>query len=285
MILSFHPCFLADRQIILGDRDLGKNDLLLIRDAEAILLPQGCSSELFEACRQSQAALFPNYTWRFEFPGKIGQITLFRQLGRPHPNTAVWRTVDQCRKACPGPEDFPHERPFLIKTNHGHEAEGIFVIHDLQDLELSCASLLALERTSYRGFVSQEMIASRGNVLRVVILGRRFIPYWKRPKRCGSMITTISRGAIIDGDWRPDLQEKGILAARRLSADTGINLAAVDFVFPLDRPDPGPLFLEINYYFGRRGLGGSLHYYRSLYEVIQEWLAEQGQDSGRVALV
>ncbi|MFZ7112124.1 MAG: ATP-grasp domain-containing protein [Desulfatiglandales bacterium] len=284
MILSFHPCFVTDRQIILGDRALGEDDRRLIRDADAILLPQACSSELFDACRQSRAALFPNYTSRFEFPGKIGQSELFKRFEWPHPNTTVWGTVDHFRKACPGPEDFPHDRPFLIKTNHGHEAEGIFVIHDLQDLEASCASLSALEHTGYHGFVSQEMIASRGNVLRVVILGRRFISYWKRPKRPGRMITTISRGAIIDRHWRPDLQGKGISAARRLSADTGINLAAVDFIFSLDRPDPGPLVLEINYYFGRRGLGGSLKYYRSLYRVIQEWLAEQGRDSGKVTL-
>lgn len=285
MILSFHPCFVGDRQIILGDRALGKDDFSLIRDARAILLPQGCSVELYEACRCSQAPLFPNFTCRFGFPGKIGQSALFRQLKCPHPNTAIWHTVDQCQRAYPGPEDFPHERPFLLKTNHGHEAEGIFVIHDRQDLESSWASLLTRERSGYRGFVSQAMIASGGSALRVVILGQSFIAYWKRPKRPGPTIATISRGAIIDKSWRPDLQEKGILAARRLSADTGINLAAVDFVFPLDHADPEPLFLEINYYFGRRGLGGSLEYYSVLFKVIQEWLTAQGLDPGKVTLV
>jgi len=42
MILSFHPCFDANVQVILGARRLDSPDLELIRDAEAIVLPQGC---------------------------------------------------------------------------------------------------------------------------------------------------------------------------------------------------------------------------------------------------
>ncbi|MBW1888483.1 MAG: hypothetical protein JRI52_09070, partial [Deltaproteobacteria bacterium] len=72
---------------------------------------------------------------------------------------------------------------------------------------------------------------------------------------------------------------------QKLSRATCINLAAIDFVFPFDRPDPYPLFLEINYYFGRRGLGGSLNYYRLLFEAVQEWLKENGLDPESVELV
>jgi hypothetical protein len=39
MILSFHPCFVADAQIILGDRKLDSTDFSLINRAEAIVLP------------------------------------------------------------------------------------------------------------------------------------------------------------------------------------------------------------------------------------------------------
>ena len=56
-------------------------------------------------------------------------------------------------------------------------------------------------------------------------------------------------------------------------------------VFNRDHPDPQPLILEINYYFGRRGLGGSLKYYRLLLNAIREWLEENGFDSRKVKLV
>jgi len=73
--------------------------------------------------------------------------------------------------------------------------------------------------------------------------------------------------------------------AQALARRTGINLAAVDFVFPLSKEDPTPLFLEINYYFGRRGLGGMDAYYRLLFRAIQEWLKGMGLNPETVELV
>ena len=122
-------------------------------------------------------------------------------------------------------------------------------------------------------------------MLRTVIIGKRFTTYWKRPSRPGQIITTISHGAIIDHHWRQDLQEKGKKQAWALSKTTGINVAAVDFVFDLPDKDPEPLFLEINYYFGRRGLGGSEKYYNLLYQAIQDWLSEVGLNPSSVRLV
>jgi len=135
------------------------------------------------------------------------------------------------------------------------------------------------------GFVTQEYVPCGGNVLRAVVMGKRVITYWKRPCKPGQEITTISRGAIVDHDWQPDLQEKGKVQALILSDKTGINLAAIDFVFPLTEKDPNPLILEINYYFGRRGLGGTENYYSLLYEAIQDWLEQVGLDPESVSLI
>jgi len=73
--------------------------------------------------------------------------------------------------------------------------------------------------------------------------------------------------------------------ARVLARCTGINLAAVDFVFDLSKMDPEPLFLEINYFFGRRGLGGMDAYYRMLFRAIKEWLKKMGLSPEIVELV
>ena len=98
-------------------------------------------------------------------------------------------------------------------------------------------------------------------------------------------ITTISRGAIIDHNWRPELREKGKKYSKDLSQKTGINLAAIDFVFDESGEDPEPFFLEINYFFGRRGIGGSERYYSLLFAALQDWLQQKGFDHNSVKLV
>ncbi|MBW1997985.1 MAG: hypothetical protein JRJ29_08495 [Deltaproteobacteria bacterium] len=285
MILSFHPCFMGEHQVILGDRSLDSDDLALIRDARVIILPQACTFDLYRVCKSSSALLFPNYDARFDYPGKIGQAALFDKLKCPHPKSLIWYGVDSFRDAWDKSNEFPHRTPFLLKTNEGHEAAGLFLIRSQEDLDSALGKLESMERTGSWGFVSQDLIPCEGNALRVVIIGNRIITYWKRPKRPGDLITTIGRGAKIDREWRPDLQKKGEIEARGFSMATGINLAAIDFVFDLEASDPEPLFLEINYYFGRRGLGGSKEYYHLLLLAIRDWLKEHGihPDSVRLA--
>jgi ribosomal protein S6--L-glutamate ligase len=279
MILSFHPCFVADAQIIPGDRKLDTTDFTLIERAEAILLPQGCSSALYRACRRSSAALFPHYEWRFRYPGKTGQSRFFERMGWPHPVTKRWRSAEALRAKR---EKLPREMPFFIKADKAHEGAGVWLIRDPEDLE---RVLDMLKEWGHQPFLTQEMIPCEGDVLRVVVVGKSLCCYWKRPKQPGRAITTVSRGSRIDKRWRSDLREKGISQAKRICDVSGINLAAMDFVFSMTDPDPQPLLLEINYYFGRRGLGGSLRYYRSLHRVIRDWLEEKGLDPKRVKLV
>jgi ribosomal protein S6--L-glutamate ligase len=275
MILSFHPCFVADAQIIPGDRDLNQTDFSLIRAAKAILLPQTCSRSLYRACTRSSAVLFPEYEWRFRYPGKAGQSRFFEKVGCPHPATRRWRNPEALRKRKP-----PHTVPFFIKANETHEGEGVWPVKDPEDLD---RALDRIEQWGTESFITQEMIPCEGNVLRVVVLGKRFCCYWKRSR--GKSVTTASRGAKIDRRWRSDLREKGMRQARNLCDSSGINVAAMDFVFSMADCDPEPLILEINYSFGRRGLGGSVNYYRSLYEAVRDWLEEQGMDPTRITLV
>lgn len=285
MILSFHPCFSADEQIILGSRSLQPDDLKLIRRAKAIIFPQAVKPELYQACRNSEARLFPDYAPRFQYPGKSGQSRLFRQFGLPCPQTIYWQSVAAFRAALSDPGSFPHALPFLLKANEIHEAEGIYLIEDKNSLSEACAKLARRQKTSPTGFVSQDLVSCGGNVLRAVIIGRRIITYWKRPCRKGArIITTVSRGALIDHHWRPELQQKALQKTADFRLKTGINLAALDFVFSLPDKDPDPLCLEINYYFGRRGLGGTLRYYRLLLHAIKDWLEEQGLESASIEL-
>lgn len=285
MILSFHPCFDTDVQIILGDRRLDSNIRESIRKATAIILPQACTQDLYDVCARSNASLFPNYQTRIKYPGKTGQSNMFKDLDFPHPETLRWEGVEDFEEACPISSTLPHALPFFMKEDKSHEAEGVFLVESHTSLKKALDHLALRERSCLKGFVTQAYIPCSGNVLRVVIIGNQTFTYWKRPDKPGQEITTISRGAIIDHDWSPDLQEKGHASALELAKKTGINLAAIDFVFPTADKDPDPLFLEINYYFGRRGLGGTENYYRLLYKATQDWLSEIGLDPESVKLI
>jgi ribosomal protein S6--L-glutamate ligase len=285
MILSFHPCFLADTQVILGDGFLNAHDHRHIEAADVIILPQTCPLELYQACEKTSALLFPNYEARFKYPGKIGQSRLFKELGLPHPKTKQWSSIKVFRDRHPKGAPFPREVPFVIKADKAHEAEGVYVIEDSSTLESALKAMERLEGSGLPGFVSQEWIETEGNVFRVVIMGKNLRSFWKRAEGSWGKVAAISRGAKIDENWRPDLQEKGKMQAQRLSSATGINLAAIDFVFPFSHPDPQPLFLEVNYSFGRQGLGGSQNFYLLLFAVLQEWLVEKGFDPDSVTLL
>jgi len=280
MILSFHPCFVADAQIILADRRLSAEDRRLIQSADAIILPQTCSLALYKACSKSEAYVFPDYELRFKYPGKVGQSILFEKLKIPHPATKCWPSVKKFRETLKAEGSAPHEMPFFLKTDKSHEGDGVFFVTDKKSLD---TALARLEKTGSDSFISQKLIHCQGNVLRTVVLHKRIITYWKREDH--GIISTVSHGARVDRKWKPALQEKGRAQARWICEKTGINLAAFDLVFNLDHPDPQPFILEINYYFGRKGLGGSLRYYRLLLRAIQEWLKEKELDERPVKLV
>jgi len=173
----------------------------------------------------------------------------------------------------------------MIKEDQRHEAEGVSLVEDSASLRQALNRLERQETAGLWGFVSQDYVSCGGNVLRAVIMGRSVITYWKRPGREGDVITTVSKGGLIDHHWRLDLQRKAESQALALADKTRINLAAVDFLFSLAVEDPEPLFLEINYFFGRRGLGGTMDYYRLLHGAVLVWLSEAGFDSARVRLV
>lgn len=272
-------------QVVLADRVLGPGDIEKIEQADALILPQSCGADLYDVCSKSKARIFPEYGVRFAYPGKRGQCNLFRSQGFPHPETFCWSSVEEFTLACANLREVPHSQPFLIKADMGHESEGVFLVENGKELQEALDYLSQRESSGLSGFVTQDLVHSKGNVLRVVLIGDHTLTYWKRPRSSGDPITSINRGAFIDHQWSPELQEKGKIEALRLARTTGLNLAAVDFVFPLLEKDPAPLFLEINYYFGRHGLGGIFRYYQLLYHAIRKWLETNGLDPDALRLV
>ncbi len=272
MIVSFHPCIQADIQIILGDRLPTPEEGSILKKADAIILPQGCSKKLYEICKRSGAMLFPEYRYRFEYEGKIGQTRLFKELNLPHPCSIPVENTEEISKKW---DYLSSKIPFLLKKDKSHEGEGIYVIRRKEDLE-KIKEIMRKEKV-----LLQELIRCGGNILRTVVIGDEIITYWKRPVKEGQIITTLNKNAIIDHSWMPELQEKGRKLAEEFISKTKINLAALDMVFK----EKEPLFLEINYYFGRKGLGGSDNYYSLLFHAIKRWLKKNGISTSSVRLI
>jgi len=87
MILSYHPCFKADKNILCAGREPDADDLAAIKASHAVILPQGCRQSLYQMAHGNCGHVFPNFDSKFEYAGKIGQIRLFQEKNVPHPKT------------------------------------------------------------------------------------------------------------------------------------------------------------------------------------------------------
>jgi ribosomal protein S6--L-glutamate ligase len=274
MILSFHPCYLADENRICAGRSPNEADLASIRAAEAVILPQGCTAELYALVRDNAPKCFPNFDARFRYPGKTDQIRLFRELGAPHPTTRLYASLTAF--------DYQHEAeaiageigfPLVFKLDFGGEGDTVDLIENTTHLEAHMAETV---RRFEGPFLLQQYIPTGQRTLRVVVIGTQTISYWRvnpDPDRFG---TSAGKGARIDHEADPQLQRLARTATRAYCAKSGINLAGFDLLF--GQRDPRPLFLEINHYFGRRGLGGSEAFYQILTTEIDAWLSAANSD-------
>jgi len=274
MILSFHPLFEADKNIICAGREPGDEDLTAIQAAAAVVLPQGCNQSLYEMARANCRNVFPNYDARFRYPDKIGQIKLFREFNMAHPATEIFSDLALFHEGFKKrPSRINLNYPFVFKLDWGGEGETVFLIKSQDDFSRILHKAAEFEKSGQSGFLLQEYIATRNRSLRVVVIGQRIISYWRIQEAAGGFYTNLGRGAVIDAETEPALQHKAIALVKQICHKTGINLAGLDVIFSAEIDDPDPMLLEINYFFGRKGLGGSEAYYLILLEEIQSWIA------------
>ena len=274
MILSFHPLYEAGKNITCAGREPNAEDLVAVQAAAAVVLPQGCYQSLYEMARANCPHVFPNYDARFRYPDKIGQIKMFREFNMAHPATEIFVNVDSFHQGFKNrtPKDCL-KFPFVFKLDWGGEGATVFLIESEDDLSRILHTTAEFEKSGQSGFLLQEYIANRNRSLRVVVIGQRIISYWRIQEEEGGFYTNLGKGAIIDADGEPELQHKAVALVKQICHKTSINLAGLDVIFPAEIDDPDPMLLEINYFFGRRGLGGSQAYYQILLAEIQSWLA------------
>jgi ribosomal protein S6--L-glutamate ligase len=273
MIVSFHPLFTADKNIICAGRPPNAEDLASIKAAAAVILPQGCSQALYEMAQSNCDCVFPNYAARFAYPGKIGQIKLFRKAGVGHPASEVFKSAAIFhRKYAEISQKFALALPLVFKFDWGGEGDTVFRIDSMAALNDLLVKAAAYEKSGQRGFLIQEYIPDQNKTLRVVIIGRRAMSYWRVRQATDSFRDNLAKGAVIDAEAEPLRQQIAKAFVKEFCSKTGINLAGFDVIFSSKTDKPAPMLLEINYFFGRKGLGGSAAYYRILQAEIRRWL-------------
>ncbi len=276
MIVSFHPLFEADKNIICAGREPDGEDLAAIKAANAVILSQGCYPALYKMARDNCPQVFPNYDARFKNPGKINQIKLFRKFKIPHPASEIFSHIASFQQQYgEAPAKLSFTFPLVFKLDWGGEGETVYLIKSAGGLQKILKKAVEYEKSGQAGFILQEYISSCNRTLRVVIIGRQVISYWRVQENSDNFYANLRQGAVIDAEAEPKLQHKAVALIKRLCKKTGINLAGFDVIFSAGNDDPDPMLLEINYFFGRKGLGGSETYYRILLEEIRNWLARR----------
>jgi len=274
MILSFNPIFEGDEYRLCAGRDPAAEDLAAMRRATAVILPQGCRAALYQAATRYCTRVFPNYHARFAHPGKIGQSRLFQQAHVPHPQSFRYAdTATFYRRHPPGTT--PIAPPAVVKLDWGGEGDGVFPVMHARDLTEALRRLQDFESTGQYGFIVQQWIPTRARSLRVVVIGHQMVSYWRVMPSDTTPVASLAKGGTIDRTSDQHLIKAAESATLDFCRKTGINLAGFDFLFsrdPLVADPQTPLFLEINYFFGRRGLGGTEAYYQHLLQAINDWL-------------
>lgn len=277
MILSYHPCFEGEKNLLCAGREPGTDDLDAIRTADAVILPQGCYQSLYEMARNNCKHVFPNFDARFKYKGKIGQIQLFRKKNAAHPKTETYININAFSLNYGGMPPKPaFDFPFVFKFDWGGEGDHVFLIKSPEDFLTVMQTARKFEKSGQKGFVIQEYIPSKNRSLRVVIVGQTIISYWRIQRNRENFTSNIARGASIDFDTDPELQKEAVKSVKDFCLRTEIDLAGFDILFSSGATINTPLFLEINYFFGRRGLGGSEIFYEILNREIVKWLDRIG---------
>jgi ribosomal protein S6--L-glutamate ligase len=173
--------------------------------------------------------------------------------------------------------------PWVIKLNWGGQGDGVWAVNTARDQDRAMARLLSLENTGQPGFLIQNQIDTQGRCLRVAVVGDQSVSYWRIQSATQPFGTGVAQGARIDHADDPDLQERAASIARRICQQTRLQLGGFDFIFSRKALDQGivaPLLLEINYFFGRTGLGGSQGFYNIFRKAVDRWLAGIGLKQG-----
>ncbi|MBW2259778.1 MAG: hypothetical protein JRF18_04925, partial [Deltaproteobacteria bacterium] len=251
-------------------------DTKLIASCRAAIVTQSIKAHQYAACKEYCSNLFPDYTYRFGFEGKCGNIDLFRRFNAPCPETICYESVEDFRFRHFKGQEPVMSFPFVLKGDRGGGGWAVFLIENEHDLMMRLDILDDDSLHAARRFIAQEYVPHGGRDLRVVVIGKTSKAYWRCQNKPGEFRNNVGRGAAIDYEIDPELRDEGIACVEGFCSKTGIDLAAFDVLFDRSQESPKPLLSEINFLFGRKGLGGSLRFYELLNEAVRRWIDNLG---------
>ncbi|MBW1980039.1 MAG: hypothetical protein JRJ12_02355 [Deltaproteobacteria bacterium] len=235
----------------------------LIRGARGVVMPPGLRPARYRKIAALARDWFPRLEAKFSYPGKTRQTMLFQHLAVRHPRTAIFHNRQHLLMQTV--DGLPLAYPFVLKGDRGGGGVAVFPVCNSLELEAALGKLPEGEP-----LLLQEWIKHQGRDLRVVVVGARIVSYFRVGN--GGFYNNICRGGRIDRHGRPKQQMAGIRAVARFCKVADINLAAFDLMFPDQGP---PMFIEINFNFGRKGLGGTAGYRRLFQQAVALW--QQGR--------
>ena len=231
----------------------------LIRSARGVVLPRGLTEKRYRKITALARNWFPNLEGRYSYPGKTTQSLLFRRLKVRHPTTFVYKDSQKLKDAEKG--ILPLNYPFVLKGDIGGGGSAVFPVTCRNEL-LNGLDRLPVEEP----VLIQQWVKHGGMDLRVVVVGARTASYFRVGG--GNFYNNACRGGRIQPEIFPELQQLGLSAVARFCRLSGINLAGFDLMFPDGGP---PIFIEINYNFGRKGLGGTPGFRKLFMEAVEFW--------------
>lgn len=261
MIVSFYPSFEGELNFFQFE-PLPSEFFEALSKIRAVIFPPTITPEIYFFVKNLGIPVFPEYSYRFLFPGKLGQILLFRLFNLPHPETIL------IPRLC-GIEENPYRRtleinfPCVVKGNWGDEGREIFLVENEKDLERVIKQIKAWERERRFGFLIQEYLPNSFDA-RSVVIGDKILVFFRSG---GFKKNLVQEGEIIPPPSK-ELEEKVIRLTKSLIRNTYFNLVAIDFLFKKGEP----LLNELNFVFGRRAIGEE-NYENHLKEAIENFLS------------
>ena len=231
----------------------------MIRSARGVVLPRGATEKRYRKITAMARDWFPNLDARYDYYGKTRQVLLFRRFHVRYPKTIVYPDP-QCFLDT-GLKTLPLDYPFVLKGDTGGGGIAVFPVTNRSEL-LMGLNHLRLEEP----LLIQQWVNHGGMDLRVVVVGARMVSYFRVGGE--NFYNNVCRGGRVHPKIFPELQDRGMAAVARFCNLARINLAGFDLMFPDDGP---PVFVEINYNFGRKGLGGTPGFRKLFKEAVDLW--------------
>ncbi len=279
-IVSYHPGLEGDINLVLvSQRSLDQRDRRAVREAAAVLLPQICRRDLFALVAASGKPLFPNPAVHLCLDGKVGNHRLLAGLGLPHPPTVEFANLEQAATAWESgaPEVAALGAPLVAKGAGGGMGANVFLARGPDELRGLAGRLETFCARGPSGLVLQKYLPGVSD-LRVELMHTFTDVYWRRAVG-EEFRANLCQGGTLVKDGPQAERTAAVALARRLQTAARLDVAGVDVIIP---PGGEPLLLELNFFFGRRALGGHEVFLARYLAAARAWLEDQGLDPARV---